>query len=423
MLESNTSASKSHPPEGQAKSRSRWAVIVLTFLAVLLDGFDTASLGLAVPSLAKDWSLSPAAFAAPLIATNAGVVLGYMICGRLSVRLGLRRMLLAGVVAFALGSALTAMSAGIPFMTIARFVTGVGLGAVLPSAISLATAGRSGGKRERIAVFVTMGLSAGSLAAGLSGGKLIGDLGWQSIFWLGAILPVILLPIMWFGIKDAEAPKPSSRAGQETVQSLFRNGFGVSTVLLWSFAFLIFATFYAFSSWLPTLLTNFGLGLAMAPLGAAALGIGGIVGALLLMVFSVRFKTSRMLVVAAAVAIAFLLMIALGHPGQWQLLLLFAGVGMGLATSMVGQAAVAVSVYPASSRTSGVAWAAALGRLGSIVGPALGGVLLATGQSPQSIVLAVCIPVVLAVAVMTLLSRRLTRPAAEDAVEPVRLPG
>jgi AAHS family 4-hydroxybenzoate transporter-like MFS transporter len=96
---------------------------------------------------------------------------------------------------------------------------------------------------------------------------------------------------------------------------------------------------------------------------------------------------------------------------------------MGLASSMVGQAAVAVSVYPASSRTSGVAWAAALGRLGSIAGPAVGGILLSAGQSPQNIVLAVCVPVVLAVVVMAVLSRHLSRPSVEDTVEPVRLPG
>ena len=423
MLESSTPTGTPFPPVATGKGLSRWLVIILAFLAVLLDGFDTASLGLAVPGLAKNWSLSPAAFAAPLIATNAGVVAGYMLSGRLSLRFGLRRMLLAGVVVFALGSALTAVSSGIPFMTIARFLTGVGLGAVLPSAISLATTGRDGGQRERIAVFVTMGLSAGSLAAGLSGGKLISELGWQSIFWLGAVLPIILVPVMWFGISEADAPRPSPKAGQETVQSLFRRGFALPTVLLWLFAFLIFATFYAFSSWLPTLLTNFGLDLAMAPLGAASLGIGGILGALLLMIFSVRFKTSWMLVVAASVAIGFLLMIALGQPGQWQLLLLFAGVGMGLASSMVGQAAVAVSVYPATSRTSCVAWAAALGRLGSIAGPALGGILLSAGQSPQNIVLAVCVPVFLAVVVMTALSRRLSRQTTEDDVEPVRLPG
>jgi AAHS family 4-hydroxybenzoate transporter-like MFS transporter len=141
------------------------------------------------------------------------------------------------------------------------------------------------------------------------------------------------------------------------------------------------------------------------------------------MIFSVRFKTSWMLVVAALAAISFLLVIALGQPGEWQLLLLFAGVGMGLASSMVGQAAVAVSVYPASSRTSGVAWAAALGRLGSIAGPAVGGILLSAGQSPQNIVLAVCVPVVLAVVVMAVLSRHLSRPSVEDTVEPVRLPG
>ena len=392
---------------GSPAAPTRWLVIGLAFAAVLLDGYDTASLGLAVPGLSKAWELPPAAFTLPLMATNLGVVIGYITCGKVSVLLGLRRTLLIGVAVCAIGSALTAVSPTIPLMTASRIITGIGLGAVLPSAISLATANRPGKSKEVIAVLVSMGLSAGSLAAGLSGGLLISGFGWSSVFWVGAVLPALLLPLMWVAIGNPPAAQSNPQVRRENVGSLFRDGFTTRTLLLWAFAFLIFTTFYAFSSWLPTLLTGFGFSTAMAPLGAASLGVGGIVGALLLVAFSSRFRTSYLLMAASSLAIVFLLLVSVLQPGQWQLLFIFAGVGMGLATGMVGQAAVAVSTYPETSRTTGVGWAAAMGRVGSVAGPAFGGALLAAGQSPQSVVLVACLPVLVGLLVMGVLARKL----------------
>ncbi|WP_248763348.1 MFS transporter [Pseudarthrobacter sp. SSS035] len=398
------------PTEGapalQAVRPLRWAVILLTFLAVVLDGFDTASMGLSIPSLSAAWGATPAAFTAPLIATNAGVVIGYIACWRISAQLGLRLTLIGGTAIFAVGSAVTALSGDITMMALARLITGFGLGAVLPSAVSLATHGASARTRERLAVLVTMGLSAGSLAAGLSGGNLIGAYGWQSIFWVGAILPTVLLPMMWFGIADVRITAQHRGLERSGVGSLFGGGMTPRTLLLWAFAFLIFTTFYAFSSWLPTLLLSYGFSPSMAPLGAASLGIGGILGASLLIIFAGKFPTSRMLIAAGALAIVFLMLVSFTRPGPVLLLILFTGVGAGLASSMVGQAAVAVSAYSEASRTAGVGWASAMGRMGSIAGPAAGGLMLAAGQSAQTVVVMACAPVVLAVVAMTLLARR-----------------
>ncbi|GAA3677702.1 aromatic acid/H+ symport family MFS transporter [Arthrobacter ginkgonis] len=395
----------------------RWAVIVLAFLAVVLDGFDTASMGLSIPALSAAWGVAPASFTTPLIATNAGVVIGYIACSRISAQLGLRLTLIGGTAIFAVGSALTALSSEITMMAVARLVTGFGLGAVLPSAVSLATLGSSARTRERLAVLVTMGLSAGALVAGLSGGKLAGAYGWQSIFWVGAILPVALLPIMYFRIPNVRVTTDHDQRSNSGVASLFAGGRTPSTLLLWAFAFLIFTTFYAFSSWLPTLLLHFGFSTSMAPLGAASLGIGGILGASMLIIFAGKFPTSRMLIVAGALAIAFLMLVSFITPGPVLLLLLFTGVGAGLASSMVGQAAVAVSAYSEASRTAGVGWAAALGRVGSIVGPAAGGLMLATGQSAQAVVAASCVPVVMAVVVMALLARRIAGQARAEGAD------
>jgi len=81
-------------PPGPA--RVRWSIVTLAFLAVLLDGFDAASLSVVVPTLAKQWGTTPASFTAPLVLTNIGVVLGYLSCGRLGARYGRRPMLIAG---------------------------------------------------------------------------------------------------------------------------------------------------------------------------------------------------------------------------------------------------------------------------------------------------------------------------------------
>lgn len=219
-----------------------------------------------------------------------------MLSGRLSAWLGRRRAVVTGVLVFALGSVATAAAASIPTLTALRLFTDIGLGAVLPAAVSLSVAQFDPRRREVVAVAVIAGLSLGAVIGGLSGGWLIGHFGWASVFVLGGILPLLLAPALWFGLPtDRAAVTAGSSFAEGRVQELWASGLGLQTGLIWGFAFLIFVSTYALQLWIPTLLLSYGFSPQQAPQGLAAFGVGGLFGAILLTVFSAVAGVFRVL--------------------------------------------------------------------------------------------------------------------------------
>ncbi|AKE91835.1 MULTISPECIES: MFS transporter [Rhodococcus] len=404
----NTTSSTSRTDE----AAPNWPVLVLTFVAVVLDGYDTIALGLSVPALAKDWDVAPSHFTPALSLTSVGVALGYLACGRIVARFGARRVVLAAVVVFTVGSLLTAFASTITELTALRVLTGLGLGAVLPAAVSHATALNPARLRQSIAVFVTMGISLGALIAGVLGTRLIGAFGWESVFLVGAAASAVLLPLLWIGLPDGRAavgePAPAAAATASAVREasvarLFDPGLRSRTLLLWGFSFLMFTVYYVFSSWLPTLLTSYGFSAGLAPLGSAALGVGSIVGAAVLMIGALRFRMSSVLLVTTSLAIVFLVVSAFLGPDKVLLLIVFGGVGLGIQAGMIGQTALSVSMYPQGTATTAVGWSASMGRLGSVVGPVVGGALIGLGVPTGTIVLVACVPVLAALVLIAVL--------------------
>jgi AAHS family 4-hydroxybenzoate transporter-like MFS transporter len=411
-------------PKKQEETNPNWWILCLTCAAVVLDGYDTVALGLSIPAIAKDWGVEPSHFTPALALTSAGVALGYLAVGRLVAKLGTRNVIFSAVVVFTLGSLLTAWSGSIVELTILRFVTGLGLGAVLPAAVSHATAVNPGRLRQSIAVVVMTGISLGALIAGLAGSSIVGALGWEWVFIIGAIASAVLLPFLWFGLSGSHVSSTPIDVAEAkhhaSVARLFDASVRSRTLLLWAFSFLIFAVYYVFSSWLPTLLTSYGFSTGLAPLGSAALGIGSIIGACVLILGSRRYRMTSVLAGTSVAAIAFLVISAFLGPDKALLLLVFGGVGLGLQAGMIGQAAVAVTLYPQATVTAGVGWAASLGRLGSIVGPIFGGVLIGFRVDTSVIVLSVCVPVIIALGLVLILGR-IT--AAKSADSDVSTPG
>ncbi|MBT2597461.1 MFS transporter [Arthrobacter sp. ISL-72] len=396
-------------PKKQEETKPNWWVLCLACAAIVLDGYDTVALGVSIPAIAKDWGVAPSHFTPALALTSAGVALGYLAVGRLVAKMGTRNVIFSAVVVFTLGSLLTAWSDSILQLTILRFVTGLGLGAVLPAAVSHATAVNPARLRQSIAVVVMTGISLGALLAGLAGSGIVGAFGWEWVFITGAIASAVLLPFLWFGLSASHVSSTPIEAAEAkhhaSVARLFDPSVRSRTLLLWAFSFLIFAVFYVFSSWLPTLLTSYGFSTGLAPLGSAALGIGSIIGAGVLILASRRFRMTSVLAGTSAVAIVFLVISAFLGPDKALLLMVFGGVGLGLQAGMIGQAAVAVTLYPQATVTAGVGWAASMGRLGSVVGPIFGGVLIGLGVDTSIIVLSVCVPVIIALVLVLILGR------------------
>lgn len=399
----------------EAVTRPNRVVLALTFIAVVLDGYDTIALGLSIPALSEEWGVSAAHFTPALSLTSLGVALGYIAVGQLVARFGSRRVILAAVLLFTVGSLLTAAAPSIWELTVLRFATGLGLGAVMPAAVAHATVLNPPRLRQSIAVFVTMGISLGALLAGILGSRLVDTYGWQSVFIVGALASAVLFPLLWLGLPDEHtvlgAVEPTAAKHGASVARLFDPGVRTRTVLLWGFSFLTFSVFYIFSSWLPTLLTSYGFSTGLAPLGSAALGVGSIIGAGLLMLGALRFRMTSVLAATTVAAIAFLVVSGFLGADKALLLIVFGGVGLGLQAGMIGQAAVAVSLYPDRTAATGVGWASSMGRLGSVLGPIVGGALIAIGASTSTIVLVACIPVVAALVLVTALGRITATPA------------
>src|SRR5918992_3667804 len=178
---------------GHAGTRWGVVVLVLSFLAVMLDGFDTATLAFVLPTLSEQWGVAPAAFTPAVVLTNIGVVIGYLSCGSVGARMGRRTLLLWGVTVCGAGTLLTAFvlpTHSIALLSIIRLLTGIGFGVVLPTAVALTVDHFAARRKEVVSATVTLGLGSGMTLAGFVGGDLIQWVGTTGVFWLAGVPPL-----------------------------------------------------------------------------------------------------------------------------------------------------------------------------------------------------------------------------------------
>ncbi|MGV2287105.1 MFS transporter [Trinickia sp. YCB016] len=393
-------------------STGRCFALAVCFLIVVLDGFNTTSISFVVPTLVRAWQLAPALFTPVFVATNVGAAIGFVVTGPLAHRVGQRFVGLASVVLFGGCTLLSAYAGDIMSLSAMRLLAAIGLGAALPIAIT-ASAGILGAKHKVAAsILVTTGMSVGAVIGGLVGGPLMHRFGWQSVFVLGGTLPFVVVPAFYRVLRTAGQASGDHAAGRSANQfkALFKNGLAGYTCLLWLFSFLIFMDVYALLFWLPTLLVAFGFSLDHAPAGMAAFSVGGLSGNLLMTAAvaamtlkgNLRIKSALTIGVACVIAsIAALSQAALPPPG---VLLLIGVIGAGLVNGIMGQTALAVAFYPANLRATGVGMGHAMGRVGSFVGPAIGGALLSLGWAPRDIILTAILPALGAIVTLVALS-------------------
>lgn len=405
-----------------------WSFIALAFLAVMLDGLDTVSLAFSLPSLSAAWQVPPADFSVALVMTNLGAVTGYILSGRLAVVFGPKRLLAMGVAwygAFTLLVAATLPLQSIPLLAVLRYITGIGLGAVLPVAIALAAAHAPKHLRERVAVLVTLGLAVGATAGGFIGGALISTLGARGVFWVAGVLPILVaIALALHPMPNAIPFDPTiaddeSRRREAKVSRLFTHRLRFFTVVLWIFAFVAFLTTYLINSWVPTLLKDYGFTPVEAPLGIAMYNLGGIVGTLLLILLSTRLGTARTLIITSCFGIIALVTLGVAHLPNVAVLAMLLIAGAGTITNGNGQMALATSLYPSGTRATGIGWNAAVGRVGSIVAPAIGGILIAASLGAQPILLIAAVPVVVALCCAVILGFRKPAPVNTPSEVPV----
>ena len=238
------------------------------------------------------------------------------------------------------------------------------------------------------------------------------------MFIVGGLIPALLIPLVWYVLpRDQEQAQtteiPHRVADNSTwfqeVKSLFSPCLLSTTVTVWLVAFFGFLVNYLFIFWTPMLLLSFGFSPSSAPLGAAAAALGGIAGNLLLFALATRLGVPRSLILTASIAMLCVVGFQIEGLDRWAVLLFIFGVGVGTATACVGQSALATVLYPAALRPTSVGNAAAIGRVGAIMGPSAGGFLISVGISAQRIVLLSFIPLAIVAIVLLISQMRMAR--------------
>ena len=427
--------------EGEASGNGRFSrlqlvVVFLCAMVVVFDGYDTQSIAYVAPQIAREWNVSSASFGPIFSAGLVGLAAGNLFLGPLADKLGRKLVILASVAVFGAFALLTSFASGMTDLLILRFITGLGLGAAMPNAIALTSEFAPARFRATAVMIMFCGFPLGSVLGGVLAGPLMDHYGWRSVFWIGGAVPLLMLPVLWFLLP--ESPRfLATRSGNEqrigrileqigasqpietfiaavqtesaaegkgpAVTKLFSGGLAVSTMLLWTAFFTNLLVMYFLVSWLPTLIEQAGLPLRVGIMSVAIMNLAGVVGAIALSRLLDLWNPYWTLALCYAGAALFIVLLASGATSGYMVLVAAALTGVGIVGGQIGCNAIAAAQYPTAIRATGVGWALGIGRIGAIVGPLVGGSLLAAAWSPQSIIFLASVPVgVAAMAILTL---------------------
>lgn len=409
-------------------------IVMLCFLVVAIDGFDTAAIGYIAPALRSQWQVSQAQLAPLFGAGLFGLMIGAFLFGPLADRLGRKTVLVVTTAFFGLASLASAWSTSIEMLTALRFVTGLGLGGAMPNAITLTSEYCPEHRRSFLTMAMFCGFTVGSALGGFAAAHLIADFGWTSVLVLGGVLPLAILPLLVIGLPESVrflvlkqapsarvarllnriAPKADLSAATFTgiakpkgspIGQLFQPGLVAGTLCLWLTFFMSLLIFYLLSSWLPTIISSAGLSLKEASLVTVMLATGGTVGGLVLGALMDRANPHAVLGLSYLCAAGFVALIGSATGSVVLLAVAVFGAGFCVAGSQIGINALSASYYPTASRATGVAWANAVGRIGSVVGSMIGASLLGLGLGLPATFGLVAVPALVAAISIVLKSR------------------
>lgn len=406
-------------------SGAQLRLILLCFLVVAVDGFDTASIGFIAPAIRAEWALRPAQLA-PLFASGLfGLMLGAFAVGPIADRHGRKAMLILSMAFFGVASLLSAFSPNLTVLIALRFLTGLGLGGAMPNAITLTSEYCPQPRRSSLVTLMFCGFTIGSAFGGIVTSQLIGGYGWRSVLVIGGILPLLLAPVLvWAlpesvrylvmkGVDEKHIAKVLQRVAPGTdltgatftgatkphsspVRRLFEGDLLRGTLLLWLACFMSLLVVYFMSSWLPSLIGGSGLSLRTASLITAMFQVGGTVGAIAIGRMMDKLNPHRVLSIAYTTAAIFIFLIGLGFSIPWLMVPAVFGAGFCVSGSQVGVNALSAAFYPTASRATGVSWANGVGRIGSVLGSTLGSFMLSPGWGLPARFAIVAIPAIVA---------------------------
>ena len=401
-------------------------LLICCCFIIVFDMFDLVIYSSVIPVIMEEWSISPVQAGAIGSYGIFGMMLGAILFGILADKFGRKNILILCVILFSIFTFLCAFAPGPSSFSIFRFIAGVGIGGVLPNVIAIITDYSPKHLHNKMVSIVMCSFSVGGILAGLVGIYFIPLLGWQSVYWVAA-LPLLFIPFMFKYFHDSPAillvkgridelryvlskvndkvsltPEMEFEIGTEIekvhslpVVALLKINRALGTVMIWIAFFMCLLMINGISTWLPNLMFSAGYALSSSLSFMIVLNIGAIIGTLILGGLADKFGVKKVLVpmfIMAAVSLTLL-----GFKSNMitlYLLVLIAGActmgAQNISYAFVSQ------YYPSLMRSTAIGFASGIGRIGGIIGPTFGEILVSLNLTAQMNFLSFAIPGIIA---------------------------
>ncbi|MEE4452970.1 MFS transporter [Novosphingobium resinovorum] len=416
-----------NPELGEDRWSTRQVLVVaICFLLNMLDGMDVLILSYIAPALSADWRISPENLGVVFSASLAGMAAGGLLVAPLADRFGRRKLILASLVMMAAAMFGSGIATSVTELLASRFVVGIGIGTVLASMAAL-TAEYAPARHRTFAVgFLQAGYPVGATLTGFLVAQHIDAHGWQTMLLCAAALCTLSIPLVLAFLPESidflvtrqpagalrranrllvaigrapleHLPRRSEAQDKRIgLSGLLGEGRAANTLLLWLAITLSFMTLYFVISWIPKLAVEAGLPAKDAIYAGAIYNIGAFVGISSLSYVAMRVDLRRLILGYMVLAAGALVVFGSAAMPLAATLLTAFLIGVFVQGGFNGCYPLATSLYPAQARSTGLGWAMGVGRIGAVIGPMLGGFLLAEKVSLPIIFAIFAVPIVLA---------------------------
>ncbi|EHL04806.1 transporter, major facilitator family protein [Desulfitobacterium hafniense DP7] len=391
-------------------TRYTWTIWILVGLALVFDGYDYIIVAYTMPQMAQEWGLTKVQTGSLASWSMLGVVIGGVIAGMCSDRFGRKKTLAFFVAFYSLLTFPIYFAPSFAVFAMLRIISGIGIGACIPVAITLASENFPTKNRGFFTAATLCFYGWGWVLGGIVALNVVPAYGWRVCFLIGglpALYAVFILYKMpesmaWLIGKGREAeaieiikrmekvatgkagewlpgsivlPPPAKRVG---VSALFSSGYVKATIGVWLLYFMSMFIIYGVTSWMPTLLVERGYGLVLGysfsilqnlvgSIGGFATGfVADIIGRRKNVIISFLFTAAAILLLGSV-------------TGKWPVLIIAVLVGVCMQYANGGALPLMTEIYPTEFRNTGVSWAQSFGRIAGFLSPLVVGYVQQVG--------------------------------------------
>src|SRR5882757_3444578 len=381
-----------------------WALLGISFALVMIDGYDLFIVSFVAPLIAKDLHLNFVNIGSIFAAGLAGSMVGGLLLGYIADRVGRRPILLVSLALVGISTLICSLAHSFAAFVTLRFVAGFALGGLLAAIVPLVAEHFAPRQRSVAVTVMFIGYPLGAVVGGAITAALIGY-GWRNLFLGAGAVTLLLVPIAYFlreTLYMPDAPIDSqANLPRSSLMALFTEGRSWITIAASLAIFCLLLVTYLLNSWTPVIAAKSCFNPQEAAWCGVLLNLGGVIGALSSTLLVARFgvfKVVTSMIAGGSLAVA-LLGYLFGSVGA-----LYSGlvvIGLLVIGGQQNSPAISAQLYPQHMRGMGVGWQFAAGRFGSILGPIIGGRLLAANVSVQLLFMLIAIPTLMSAGAYT----------------------